>query len=108
MEENQPRLGSRAARRVAMRATIQARQGDTRYIVEIEDISATGARLRCARSVPVGTVLWVRLPGIEPLRAEIAWAHSFTLGCRFLAPLHSAVFENIVRSYAPRMPGSEA
>jgi hypothetical protein len=89
------RLGTRAARRVEVKAPIQARWGENRYIVEIEDLYTSGARMRTSRSLPKGAVIWLRLPGLEALQAEVMWTHSFTFGCRFIQPLHESVFANL-------------
>jgi hypothetical protein len=102
MDDPAPRLGTRAARRALMRATIQARRGENRYTLEIEDISTTGARMKSSRALPDGTVVWLRLPGLEPIQAEVMWSHGFKFGCRFLQPLHASVFHNLLRQYAPR------
>jgi hypothetical protein len=85
-----------------MRVTVQARRGEERYILEIEDISTAGARMKSSRSLPAGAVIWLRLPGLEPIQAEVVWSHSFTFGCRFFQPLHASVFENLLRQCAPR------
>lgn len=102
MDDLEPRLGTRAARRASMRATIQARRGENRYLLEIEDISTTGARMKSSRSLPDGAVIWLRLPSLEPIQAEVIWSHGFKFGCRFLQPLHVSVFENLLRQCAPR------
>jgi hypothetical protein len=59
---------------------------------------AAGLRQRGAHGVSVQVMdLWLRLPGLEPCHAIVAWAKGSYVGCRFERPLHPAVLDMIVR-----------
>ena len=41
--------------------------------------------------------LWIRIPGIQLLTANLCWTRGTATGCEFTAPLHIAVFDHLVR-----------
>jgi len=47
--------------------------------------------------LPEGSDVWLRLPGLEPCHAVVAWSKGNFVGCRFERPLHPAVLDMIVR-----------
>ncbi len=65
--------------------------------VRLEDISQHGFRISRLPQFSLDKTLRVRIPGLNILVAEIRWHEDCMLGCAFLAPLHVAVFEHIVR-----------
>ena len=86
----------RALRRsVKMRAHLRDR-GQTRFEIEVVDLSQAGFRAHTSFTLWPGTVVWLTLPGMAPLEAVVAWRDKATYGCAFARPLHSAVFEHIV------------
>ena len=86
----------RALRRsVKMRAHLRDR-GQTRFEIEVIDLSQAGFRAQTSFTLWPGTVVWLTLPGMAPLEAVVAWRDKSTYGCAFARPLHHAVFEHIV------------
>ena len=47
--------------------------------------------------LPVGTDVWLRLPGLEACQAKVAWERGNHVGCAFERPLHPAVLEMIAK-----------
>jgi PilZ domain len=89
------------APRVALALLCDVRQGTRPWArVRLEDISQNGFRipwlLNCAADFP----LRIRIPGLQVLSARVCWQKGRALGCEFSVPLHSAVFEHIVREAA--------
>jgi len=41
--------------------------------------------------------LWLRIPGLELLKANVRWRREGMMGCEFEGRLHAAVFDHIVR-----------
>lgn len=86
----------RAAKRVDFRAVVQFRAGSRRAEVKVLDISVEGARVSAVHSLRVGERLYLKLPRLEPIEGVVAWSKEFELGCRFVTPLHPAVFDMVV------------
>ena len=72
------------------------RQGMMRKPVKLVDLSAHGFCTEVDDPLPVGTMLWLTLPGLAPLQARLAWRRGFRVGCQFSVPLHPSVLQSIV------------
>ena len=80
--------------RVALRADIDFRRsGDHRYRVNILDFSPKGCRVEAPVTVSVGETIWISLPGLEALAAQVCWVKEWTIGAEFSRPIHPAVFD---------------
>lgn len=82
-------------RAVKMRAHLRDR-GNTRFEIEVVDLSTTGFRAQTAFALWPGTTVWLTLPGLAALEAVVAWRDKYRYGCAFNRPLHPAVFDHIV------------
>jgi hypothetical protein len=82
-------------RSVKMRAHLRDR-GQTRFEIDVVDLSKAGFRAETSFTLWPGTVVWLTLPGLAPLEAVVAWRDKFKYGCAFSKPLHPAVFDHIV------------
>ena len=80
---------------VMMRAHLRDR-GQTRFEIEVTDLSLSGFRAETGFTLWPGTVVWLTLPGLAGLEAVVAWRDKFKYGCAFAKPLHPAVFDHIV------------
>ena len=80
---------------VKMRANLRDR-GQTRFEIDVVDLSLSGFRAETSFTLWPGTVVWLTLPGLAPLEAVVAWREKFKYGCAFAKPLHPAVFDHIV------------
>ncbi len=73
------------------------RHADTRYPVDLLDLSPQG----CCISPPVrlerGEHVWLRIPGLEMIHAQVAWTEQWKVGLEFDRPFHPAVFDNVVK-----------
>jgi len=89
----------RAAERinVSMQAALRQR-GASGVGVQVADLSTKGFRATTHLTLERGTDLWLRMPGIEPVHARVAWARGHQIGCEFVRPLHPAVLDMIVRN----------
>ena len=87
----------RKSERVALALGAGLRQrGGTGVAVEILDLSTDGFRASPHLALEPGTDVWLRLPGLEPYQAQVAWAKGQYVGCAFARPLHPAVLDMIV------------
>lgn len=84
---------ARAAERLPFMARVRYRRGRFRAEVEVLDVSVMGAKVRALDALRTGDPIWLAFPGLEPLEAIVAWADNFVCGCRFVNPMHPAVFD---------------
>lgn len=68
--------------------------------VRVVDLSAHGFRIASHLELQIGSDVWLRLPGLEPCHATVAWQEGHYIGCAFERPLHPAVVDMIVRRAA--------
>jgi hypothetical protein len=88
-----------SSRRRSMRApvSLDARIGKAgRTLCKVVDISVHGARLQTYSALKRGTSIWLNLPHIGQVVADVMWADDFTAGCQFRAPLPIDAFEALV------------
>lgn len=96
-DEPGPQQKDRKSERVALEVDAGLRQrGGTGVSVHIHDLSVDGFRASTHLDLSPGTDVWLRLPGLEPYQAKVAWAKGQFIGCAFERPLHPAVLEMIV------------
>ncbi|MFN3516861.1 MAG: PilZ domain-containing protein [Novosphingobium sp.] len=89
---------SRSAIRALLRVPCEVRQGTRAWQrVMLEDLSPTGFRILHLANPDPAKPLWIRIPGIQLLTANLCWTRGRATGCEFTAPLHIAVFEHLVR-----------
>jgi hypothetical protein len=89
---------SRKSKRVALEIGAGLRQrGGSGVSIQILDLSVDGFRASTHLDLPSGTDVWLRLPGLEPYHARVAWSKGQFVGCAFVRPLHPAVLDMIVK-----------
>jgi hypothetical protein len=81
---------------VDMGAALRQR-GASGVSVRVLDLSPHGFRAATHLELPEGVDVWLRLPGLEPYHAKVAWSEGHFIGCAFERPLHPAVVDMIVR-----------
>jgi hypothetical protein len=89
---------ARIAERVEVSFGAALRQrGASGVSVQIADLSTNGFRVATHLVLQAGTDVWLRLPGLEPCHARVAWNRGHFVGCEFVRPLHPAVLQMFVR-----------
>ena len=84
------------AERVALRAEVRSRHaGGKPYPTDIRNLSPGGCCIELPYKADLGERLWVTLPGLQPIEAEVCWAETYVAGCAFKTPLYPAVFDHI-------------
>lgn len=81
-----------SSRRRSQRAAVSLdaeldRGGMGRTLCKVVDVSLHGARLSTYSAMKRGQSIWLTLPRIGQVVAEIMWADDFTAGCQFRKPL---------------------
>jgi PilZ domain len=75
--------------------------GTTKIAVKVTDLSVTGFRCETSFTIAPGTTVWLTIPGLAGIEANVAWRDRFLYGCSFKMPLHVAVFDHVARLYPP-------
>lgn len=67
-----------------------------RTLCKVIDISINGVRLQTHCALKRGTSIWLNLPEIGQVVADVMWADDYTAGCQFRAPLPLEAFEAMI------------
>jgi hypothetical protein len=102
-ERSEESVNSRVSKRIQTEIGAGLRQrGAAGVSVEVTDLSTHGFRATTHLTLAKGTDVWLRLPGLEPYHARVAWAKGSLIGCAFERPLHPAVLDMILRRTGSR------
>lgn len=98
---NQASASDQAARKssrvaVDFSAGLRPRGGAAAVTVHVLDLSVDGFRVDSMLDLQAGMDVWLRLPGLEPIHAKVAWIDGYLAGCAFERPLHPAVLDMII------------
>lgn len=74
------------------------KQGEGAIQVSLTDISTHGFRVEARDALRPGRNVWLKLPGIESLFAQVVWSDGERIGCQFAAPLHPGVVDRLLAS----------
>lgn len=90
--EPAPEAGRRVSprRRVAVDASMKRkndRGGLARALCTVVDLSLHGARLQTHVALRRGSAIWLTLPVIGLVVADVIWADDYAAGCLFRQPL---------------------
>lgn len=85
-------------RRVDIRALVRE-AGSARVDIDVVDLSATGFRFESFYDFATGARVFLSIPSLQPLEAIVAWRKRNHFGCRFVNPLHPAVFETVAARF---------
>ena len=80
-------IGRRISPRAPCEVAVDVREAGGWYRAVLRDISRSGFRVILRSSTANRTSLWLRLPGLLPLAAQVCWREGNLAGCRFLYPL---------------------
>ena len=93
----------RKSERIPVQVGAGLRQrGASGVSVRVMDLSPEGFRASTHLELSKGCDVWLRLPGLEPLHATVAWSEGHFVGCSFERPLHPAVVDMIVQKAGGR------
>lgn len=66
---------------------------------EVQDLSLGGFSATCVNRLAVGTLCWLKLPGLAALQCEVIWWQDNLVGCAFQNLLSPIVYDDIVNRY---------
>ena len=64
--------------------------------VRLLNLSPEGFHVWWPCPAEIDSKVWIRLPGLQALKAQVRWSEAGSVGCKFLQPLAPYVFEHIV------------
>ncbi|MGI4732903.1 MAG: PilZ domain-containing protein [Janthinobacterium lividum] len=70
--------------------------GMGRALCKVVDVSIHGARLQTYSALKKGSTIWLTLPEVGQIAADVMWADDFTAGCQFHAPIDPALLETLL------------
>ena len=90
-------LGRRRSSRapVSLDARI-GRGGLERALCRVVDLSVHGVRLETYSALKRGAMIWLTLPHVGQVIADVSWATDFSAGCEFHTPLAQESFDALV------------
>ncbi|OYY90616.1 MAG: pilus assembly protein PilZ [Sphingomonas sp. 28-66-16] len=77
------------------------RGGLDRTLCRVVDLSIHGARLQTYSGLRAGTMIWLTLPQIGQVAANIIWADDFAAGCQFQTPLDEDALQTLIELDQP-------
>ena len=90
---------AKSNRRRSMRAAVEldARLGKAgRTLCKVVDISLHGAKLQTYSALKRGETIWLTLPEIGSIAADVMWADDFIGGCQFHKLLDEDVLARLI------------
>lgn len=67
--------------------------GLARALCKVIDVSVHGCKLQTYSALRRGAAIWLNLPGLGRIAADVVWADDFAAGCQFHAPLERPALE---------------
>jgi len=81
----------RRSERIAVDETARLRPNSWSSVeVRIVDLSESGFRAECEARMMCGSAVWVELPGLGEVEAQVTWRRRGEIGARFIVPVDLA------------------
>ena len=88
----------RKSERVALTAQVKLRRaGKMHYAVNVYDVSPEGCRVEFIERPQLAETVWVKFDGLDAIPSSVCWVRGFDVGVEFDRPIHSAVYDSLVR-----------
>ncbi len=96
----QATLEDRCSPRTKLRIPSSLRpSGFKGFSVIVQNLSLSGFAAEACTGMKSGTRIWLTMPGMGPLQAEIAWNDGTVIGCAFTNLLNPAVLDSILKRF---------
>lgn len=96
--------GRSAERRIVNLAARLREPGASIVDAEVLNLSTTGFMAETDMPVETGTLIWLKLPGLEPQNSRVAWSEGGKIGCEFANPIHASTLEMLVQASRKPIP----
>jgi hypothetical protein len=101
MSDSEKRIASTPRRglpRFALALDAWLRDGDRRIPVKVSDLSCDGCRVEGGIFLEQATEIWLKIKGMTPFAARVAWSREGKAGCEFLTPLDEELVGRLQKS----------
>ena len=106
-DPNEQSFSSRQFARNSVKIVADVRESrGGRFKASVIDLSRSGFRMHSASFVEKGKVIFLTMPGFEPLEARVAWYDKEYYGCEFSQRLHVAIYDHIKKTF-PTLAGPQ-
>ena len=68
-----------------------------RTLCRVVDVSIYGARLQTYSGLKKNSTIWLTLPQVGQVAAEVKWASDYVAGCQFVRPLHPDALDRLLQ-----------
>ena len=68
-----------------------------RTLCKVIDVSIHGARLQTYCALKKNSTIWLTLPQVGQVAADVKWADDFAAGCQFVRPLDPEAFDRLLQ-----------
>jgi hypothetical protein len=82
-------------RRRSPRAPVSFDASIGRTLCKVVDISLHSVRIQSYSALRKGSTIWLTLPEIGPVAADVMWADDYTAGCKFQQPLSQTSLDQL-------------
>ena len=89
--------------RIAIPAQLRP-SGSKGFQTVVQDLSISGFSCMSINRIHAGTLVWLTLPGLQSLQAEVIWWNNSLVGCAFDKLLSPIVYENILSRWRSDTP----
>ena len=88
---------TRRTERVPLQCEVEfRRQGDSRFMVDLLDMSPEGCCIAPPVKVEPGQLVFIRIPGMEAIHGKVAWIEEWRVGVEFERAMYGPVFDSVV------------
>ena len=70
--------------------------GSKGFQTVVQDVSISGFSCMAINRLHVGNLVWLTLPGLESLQAEVIWWNNSQVGCAFASLLNPIIYDNLI------------
>lgn len=70
--------------------------GSKGFQTVVQDLSISGFSCMAINRIHTGTLVWLTLPGLQSLQAEVIWWNNSLVGCAFAELLSPIVHDNLL------------
>jgi hypothetical protein len=74
------------------------RDGANLVAVKLSDLSCDGCRVEGAIYLEQATEVWLKVAGLTPRAARVAWSRKGRAGCEFVVPLDESEVTKVIES----------
>ncbi|KQT32515.1 pilus assembly protein PilZ [Sphingomonas sp. Leaf412] len=72
----------------------------TRALCKVLDVSQHGCRLQTYSALRRGSAIWLNMPGVGAIAADVIWVNDFIAGCQFRHALDPAALADLATRHA--------